>query len=324
MAPGKGGVQLCARGWAGSGSYLGSNTFRMRADARRQRSGSDTLAVALVAAAALLHIALLPEHLKESVLFGAVFATIAALQLAAAWAIWTRPGPGSRAAGRWICLAVVLLFVGARVVAPPGQNQPEALSLAGLLSLILELGAVAALAVIQPMAARVRAGFPWLPAAAIGGTFAAVELLSWGALVYDAEGRLGWFSMSLSRFQPEVAYLTPALAITAFYHWSLYLPLLSVAGTLLVSGLLGYAVGLTILASRLQPDCRARYGLFGAAPATLAAPICCGPSLLSTAGIAITGILASLALPLLALAGILLAADVVWLRRRLNGQLRAA
>ncbi len=286
-------------------------------DSRRQRTGSDTLAVALVAAAALLHIALLPEHLKESALFGAVFTTIAALQLAAAWAIWTRPGPGSRAAGRWICLAVVLLFVGARVVAPPGQNQPEALSLAGLLSLMLELGAVAALAVIQPMAARVRAGFPWLPAAAIAGTFAAVELLSWGALVYDFEGRFGWFSMSVSRLQP-------ALAITAFYHWSLYLPLLSVAATLVVSGLLGYAVGLTILASRPQPDCQARYGLLAAAPATLAAPICCGPSLVSTAGIAITGSLASLALPLLALAGILLAADVVWLRRRLNGQLRAA
>lgn len=296
----------------------------MRTDASHLRSGSDSFAVALVAAAGLLHVALLPEHLKESTLFGAVFATIAALQLAAAWAIWTRPGPGSRAAGRWICLAVVLLFVGARIVAPPGQNQPEALSLAGLLSLILELGAVAALAVVQPMPARVRAGFPWLPAAAIGVTFAVVELLSWGALVYDSEGRLIWFSMSLSRFQPEVAYLTPALAITAFHHWSLYLPLLSVASTLLVSGLLGYAVGLTILATRLQPDCGARYGLLGAAPATLAAPICCGPSLVSATGIAITASLASLALPLLALAGVHLAVDVAWLRRRLNGPPRAA
>ncbi len=296
----------------------------MMADARHHRSGSDPLAVALVAAAGLLHVALLPEHLKESALFAAVFATIAALQLAAAWAIWTRPGPGSRAAGRWICLAVVLLFVGSRVIAPPGKSQPEELSLVGLLSLILELGAVATLAVVQPITGRSRAGFPWLPGVAIGATFFMVELLSWGAVVYDPEDRLGWLSMTFHQFQPEVANLTPALAGDAFNHWAFYLPLLSGAGTLVVSALLGYAVGLTILVSRLQPDCRARYGLLGAAPATLAAPICCGPSLVSTAGIAITGSLASLALPLLALAGVLLAADVVWLRRRVTGPPRAA
>ena len=296
----------------------------MMAEPLHRRSRSDILAVALVAAAALLHVALLPEHLKESALFGVVFATIAALLMASAWAIWSRPGPVSRAAGRWICLAVVLLFVGARVIAPPGTSQPEDLSLVGLLSLMLELGAVAALAVVQPMAARVRAGFPWLPMVAIGATFFVVELLSWGAVVYEPRGRLAMFSTTFHPFQPEVAYLTPALAGSAFNHWVFYLPLLSVAVTLLVSGLLGYAVGMTILASRLQPDCRARYGLLGAAPATLSAPVCCGPSLISTAGLAITGSLASLALPLLALAGVLLLADVAWLRRRLNGPRRAA
>lgn len=291
----------------------------MRVAALNQRTGSDTLAVALVSAAAVLQVVSLPEHLEEGALFGAVFATIAALQLAAAWAIWTRPGPSSRAAGRWICLAVVFLLVGARVVALPGRNQPEELSLAGLLSLVLELGAVAALAVVQPLAARRRAGFPWLAAVAIAGTFAVVELLSWGALAYDSEGRLSWFSMTFHHFQPEVAYLTPALAIEALHRWSVYLPLLSGAATLLVSGLLGYAVGLTILASRHQPQCRARYGLLGAAPATLSAPICCGPSLGSAAGIAISGSLAPLALPLLGLAGVLLLGDVVWLRRQLEG-----
>ena len=72
---------------------------------------------------------------------------------------------------------------------------------------------------------------------------------------------------------------------------------------------------MTILVTRMQPACRARYGLLGAAPATLAGPICCGPSLISTVGIAVAGSFAGLALPLLALAGALLVADGVWLRR---------
>lgn len=274
--------------------------------------------MALVAAAALLHIALLPEHLQEGVLFGLVFATIASLQLAAAWAIWTRPGPGSRAAGRWICLTVVLLFVGTRVVPPPGASQPEAVSLTGLLSLVLELGAVAALAVVQPMAARTRRGFPWLPVAAVGMTFFLVELLSWGAVVYDRGGSLSWFSVTAWRFQPELAYLTPAIGVSALHHWSLFIPLISGAAALAVSVLLGYAVGLTILVTRLRPACRARYGLLGAAPATLATPICCGPSLVSTAGIAVVGSLAGLALPLLVLTAALLALDAAWLRHQIT------
>jgi len=292
--------------WSGGGS-LGAG-----------RTRSDEVAVFLVAAAALIHLVLFPEHLRESPLFGAVSATIALFQLGVAWALWTRAGPAVRRVGRYGSLGIVVLFLGARVVAPPGQAVPETVTWVGVLSLVLEIAAVAALAIgLPPSGAKPgRASSIVLPAVAAGAAFFLLDLVASGDLSYTQETipRPDWVGI----YANGVNQLSPALTMLLAHHWSLYLPLIGAAATLLVAALLADAVWMTLRVVRLQPHCSARLGLLGAVPASLAAPVCCGPSLLSAVGAGAAGALGWLATPLLLLSALFLAADILWLRRCLR------
>lgn len=57
------------------------------------------VAAALLAAAALVHAAVIPEHLQEGVVFGAAFVAMSVLQAGLAGALVLHPGPGST---RWV------------------------------------------------------------------------------------------------------------------------------------------------------------------------------------------------------------------------------
>lgn len=284
-------------------------------DPGQRRTRSDEVAAVLVVVAAAIHIVLLPEHLAESWLFGAVFATIALFQLGIGWALWTLPGPRVRAAGRFGSLAIVALFLGARVFAPPGQAVPEGVTWIGVSSLILEIAAVAALAVVLPVTAsrQRRARSLWLPAVAAGSTFFLLELVASGDLRYTHEAFARPDSMWV--YANGINNLSPALVALVGHHWSLFLPLVGTTLSLLVAGLLTAAVRLTLEVARLQPHCSARLGLLGAVPASLAAPVCCGPSLLAAVGAGAAAALGWLATPVLLLSAALLGLDILWLRR---------
>ncbi len=285
------------------------------------RTRSDEVAIVLVAAAALIHIVLFPEHLKESPLFGAVFSTIALFQLGIAWALWTRAGPAVRTVGRYGSLGIVLLFLGARVIAPPGQAVPETVTWIGVLSLVLEIAAVAALAVGLPPS-EVRPGRMSsiaVPAVAAGAAFFLLDLVASGDLSYTQVTIPRPDSVGI--YANGVNQVSPALTVLLAHRWSLYLPVIGTAATLLVAVLLAAAVWMTLRVVRLQPHCSARLGLLGAVPASLAAPVCCGPSLLSAVGAGVAGALGWLATPLLLLSALFLGADILWLRRCLRATL---
>lgn len=85
---------------------------------------------------------------------------------------------------RWA--AIVVLFLGARVIAPPGQAIPESVSWIGVLSLVLEIAAVAALAVGLPHnpARPHRRSSIAMPAVAAGAGFFLLDLVASGDLSY--------------------------------------------------------------------------------------------------------------------------------------------
>lgn len=85
---------------------------------RIPRTRSDGVAVGLAAAAALIPVVLFPEHLRESLLFGAGFAALALFQVGIAWALWTHPYPTVRTVGRYGSRAIVVLFLGTRIISP--------------------------------------------------------------------------------------------------------------------------------------------------------------------------------------------------------------
>lgn len=286
----------------------------------RAGTASDLVAILLLTAASALHIVLTPEHFAESVVFGVGFTSIAAFQLGLAAALWLRPTDGLRTIGRWGSLAIVAVFIGARIFVPPGGTTVEDLDWPGVLSVVLELSAVAALAIGLPVRGKRRSG---MPAGVSGVAFVLLALIASGDLAFAATpfaepGVTTFFYGGGPNGQLAVGSLSPAVGMHLAQHWSLYLPLPSALLTVFVGLLLGYAVHLTVTISARWQASRARFGLLGAAPAVLAAPVCCGQSLLSIAGTGAVAALATLALPLLALSGVLLAASIIWQRRVLH------
>ncbi len=283
------------------------------------RGTGDLVAIALLVAASALHLLLTPEHFAESVVFGVVFTSIAAFQFGLAAALWVFPTDIVRTIGRWGSLAIVTVFIGARIFVPPGGTTVEDVEWRGVLSVVLELSTVAVLAIGPPIRATRSSR---LPAISISIVFILLTLISSSNLAYVAApfsepGVKMFFYGGGSNGQLTVGALSPAVRIDLAQHWSLYVPLPSAFLTVLVGALLGYAVDLTIRISAFWQASRARFGLLGAAPAILATPVCCGPSLLSIVGIEVAAV-APLALPLLALSGGLLMVNIVWQRRVLR------
>jgi hypothetical protein len=281
---------------------------------------SDLVAILLLTSASAVHISLMPEHFAESMLFGAAFTAIAIFQFGLALALWWRPSDGVRTVGRWGSLAIVVVYVGARIFVPPGGTTVEELSWEGALSVVLELSTVAALAVGLPMRSSHPGKMPGIVAAI---AFVVLSLLAAGEISYSPEPLGGqvprlFFYEGGPNGVVVVSSLSPAVGVQLPPHWAIYLPIPSTLLTIVVGLLLGYAVYLTVVISTQFQSCRVRFGLLGAAPAVLAAPVCCGPSLLSITGIGVAGMLGTLALPLLALSGLLLTASIAWQRRILH------
>lgn len=118
------------------------------------------IAVSGLAASALLHIGLAPEHFAESVPYG-VFFVIAAVVLAVAAATvlaWpSRPVILASALLSGVLIALYLLF---RVVPPPGAEAAEEIDLVGLVTKLTELAALVACFVLLARTGRARLNAP--------------------------------------------------------------------------------------------------------------------------------------------------------------------
>ena len=124
-------------------------------DARALSVGRSLPMVAVLAAtggsvlAGMVHLALTPEHWRESHLYGAVFLVSAVLQLGLA-SLLTRPAQSPRL---WVLLLVTnvtlaAVYVATRIVPPPGADTPEEVGSVGLATMAAELVVVVAAATI--------------------------------------------------------------------------------------------------------------------------------------------------------------------------------
>ena len=102
------------------------------------------LAAALLAVTGLLHLVLAPEYLDEKAYIGALFIAggLAALIIAAR--LWSTHDRRAWALGALIALGMAVGFILSRSVGLPGFHETD-WELSGIVSVLLELGFVAAL-----------------------------------------------------------------------------------------------------------------------------------------------------------------------------------
>jgi hypothetical protein len=114
--------------------------------ARRGASVAWTMAATgATVLAGFVHLALTPEHWEESVSYGLFFLAAGVVQLAFA-SVLTRPGA---TASTWLAavatnLALVVVYVDTRLVAPVGSDVPESVDALGVITVMAELLAATA------------------------------------------------------------------------------------------------------------------------------------------------------------------------------------
>jgi hypothetical protein len=271
---------------------------------------------ALAAAAAAIHLALTPEHFAEGLHFGLFFTVASLYQGWLALALVLRPRPFVYRAGVWGSAALVLTWMGTRLLPPPGAPVPEPVEAWGVTASGLEAATVVALASTLPAAG----GFPSpcrrrLLAAASGLGFAALVLLASGVATAIPPGR--WMGPDfLLRPYPLGSWRLDGVWVVAFGRWSAVVPWLAVgfasAGGLLVA----WTVALALRLPAVERTRARRQGVLGALPACATVPVCCGAPLAAFAGAAAVGTLFRVTPWLMGASLLVLAANVALLRRR--------
>lgn len=256
------------------------------------------LLAGLLGAAALVHVALAPEHYTEQPVFGVFFALAGALQFAIAIALGRPRGPSWRLLRllrlvRATSLSLVAVLVATRLATPPlaPGNGAEPATLLGVL-----IGGVALASVVAVL------GLPGVTASsgrfatagwsvAIATTFAVFFALASGAVIYSPERWPSDIAVP-SAVLRDTGYLslrTPRLNVVLTDHLALTAPVM----TFLALGLAAVLLGVNTAIARMAARSGAHDGrpVLAAAPAFLAAPACCGAPLLAFLG---TGALAAL------------------------------
>jgi hypothetical protein len=103
------------------------------------------LAAALLAATGALHLLLAPEYLQEKAYIGALFVLGGLASLAVAARLWTRNDGRAWALGALMAVGMAAGFILSRSIGLPGFHETD-WELSGVVSVLLELGFVAALA----------------------------------------------------------------------------------------------------------------------------------------------------------------------------------
>ena len=102
------------------------------------------LAAALLAATGALHLVLAPEYLEEKAYIGALFILGGLASLAVAARLWTRHDRLAWALGALMAAGMAAGFILSRSIGLPGFHESD-WELSGIVSVLLELGFVAAL-----------------------------------------------------------------------------------------------------------------------------------------------------------------------------------
>jgi hypothetical protein len=103
------------------------------------------LAAALLAATGALHLILAPEYLQEEAYIGLLFILGGLAALAVAARLWTRHDRQAWALGALMATGMAAGFILSRSIGLPGFHESD-WELSGIVSVLLELGFVAALA----------------------------------------------------------------------------------------------------------------------------------------------------------------------------------
>lgn len=266
---------------------------------------------ALLGTAAVVHLALAPAHYRETPVFGAFFAVAGAVQFALAMRLLRGGGAPWRVLALLRLTSLVLLgtYLATRLVTPPLAPHPgaEPVDVLGVLAAGVELASVVAVLALPARAGRTSARSKALWAAVVGVVFVAFFAIASGAVVYN---HAGWPadvpvpSVSL-RDAEYLSLLTPRVSLVPTENLALSAPLL----TWLMLGLTAVLLGVnTALARAVAERLRSgrRPGL-AAAPAFVAAPVCCGAPLLAFLGTGAVALLAVYTPVLLAAVALVLA-----------------
>lgn len=98
------------------------------------------LAATAMAVAGLIHLVLTPEYYEEKAYIGSLFAVSVPLSGWVAVMLWRRDDSLAWAAGALLALGMAGAFVVSRTVGLPGFNEAGEWELAGLVSLVVEVG----------------------------------------------------------------------------------------------------------------------------------------------------------------------------------------
>lgn len=242
----------------------------------------------LLAVAALVHLALAPDHYREQPAFGAFFGVAGSVQLFLAVRLLARPGAPWRLLHllRLTSLLLLATYVATRLVTPPlaPHAGAEPVDVLGVLTGGAELAAVVAVLALPARAGRTAAASKLLWASVVAVAYAALFAVASGAVVYNRDGWPPDVAVpSLALRDPGyLTLLTPRLNVVATEHLALSVPLLTTLTLALSAVLLGANTALARTAAERLAG-RRRPAL-AAVPAFLAAPVCCGAPLLAFFG----------------------------------------
>jgi hypothetical protein len=266
----------------------------------------------LLATAALVHLALTPEHYRETPVFGAFFAVVGTVQLGLAVRLLLRRDASWRVLHLLRLTSLVLLgtYIATRLVTPPlaPHDGAEPVDVLGVLTGGVELASVVAVLALPARAGGTSARSKALWAAVVATVYVVFFAVASGAVVYN---RLGWPSdvavpSVTVRDAEYLSLLTPRVNLVPTEQLAVSAPLLTLVMLGLSAVLLGANTALArTVAERLRGD---RRPALAALPAFLTAPVCCGAPLLAFFGASALALLAIYTPVLLAVVALVLAA----------------
>jgi len=242
----------------------------------------------LLGIAALVHLALTPEHYREEPAFGAFFGVAGAVQLFLAVRLLARPAASWRLLHllRLTSLLLLATYIATRLVTPPlaPHAGAEPVDVLGVLAGGVELAAVVAVLALPARGGRTAATSKLLWASVVATAYVAFFAVASRAVVYNREGwppDIAVPSIAL-RDAGYLSLLTPRLNVVPTEHLAVSVPLLTAVTLALSAVLLGANTALARTAAERLAG-RRRPAL-AAVPAFLAAPVCCGAPLLAFFG----------------------------------------
>jgi hypothetical protein len=292
-----------------SGSSVVITLRRPRANALPKVTGALTLT------AAAIHLVLTPEHFDQQVAYGWFFLAAAAFQGALGWLLFARPGPRVYRAGAFGSLLLIVTWIVTRTAVPPlaAHDSAEPVTALGVLATGAELATLMLLAAALPVPTARARWLRWTWAAGAGVAFAALFMLTSGALSY----------VPFTRGSPSLEVLNTGFSLNSPLIYGMLAPHVWLVGSWSVLAFTGVAAALvaanvaSLSAHRaLAPECNARpSSIVALGPSLLAVSSCCGAPLALFLGTTAVGFLFQATPYLLLITIVLLVANLLLTRR---------